>query len=73
VQECKLLDHQDPSLYVFADDIPFNSPSAAAAIVFGGNQRGPTVWKAKQGGQTYREWQEAKLAKAGVKVAKAES
>jgi len=41
------------------EDIPFNSPSAAAGVVFGGNQRGPTVWKTKQGGQTDREWHEA--------------
>jgi uncharacterized protein DUF4357 len=69
VQEGKLIDSPDPDLYLFADDIPFNSPSAAAAVVFGGNQAGPTVWKTKDG-QTYREWQEAKLAQAGVKVGK---
>lgn len=72
VLEGKLIDDQDLSLYVFAEDVPFNSPSAAAAVVFGGNQRGPTVWKTKEGDQTYREWQEAKLAKAGVKLAEAE-
>ena len=49
VQEGKLIDSPDPDLYLFADDIPFNSPSAAAAVVFGGNQAGPTVWKTKDG------------------------
>jgi len=36
--------------------MPFNSPSAAAAVVFGGNQRGPMVWKTRDGSQTYRAW-----------------
>ena len=39
VQEGKLLDHQDPNFSVFAEDIPFNSPSAAAAVVFGSTAR----------------------------------
>jgi hypothetical protein len=49
VQEGKLADGTNPSLYVFSDDVPFNSPSAAAAVVFGGNQRGPLVWRTEDG------------------------
>ena len=49
VQEGKLADGPDPSLYVFTEDVPFNSPSAAAAVVFGGNQRGPLVWRTEDG------------------------
>src|SRR3954463_7612820 len=49
VQEGKLADGPNPSLYVFTEDVPFNSPSAAAAVVFGGNQRGPLVWRTEDG------------------------
>jgi hypothetical protein len=40
---------------MFAEDVPFNSPSAAAEVVFGGNQRGPVVWRTEDGSQTYRQ------------------
>jgi len=30
---------------VFAQDVEFSSPSAAAAIVMGGSAQGPAVWK----------------------------
>ena len=56
VQEGKLVDTPDPSLYMFAEGVPFKSPIAAAAVVFGGNQRGPLVWKTENGSQTYRQW-----------------
>lgn len=68
VHEGKLADGPDPAFYVFAEDVPFNSPSAAAAVVFGGNQRGPLVWRSVDGPRTYRDWQEEKLRQAGVKL-----
>jgi hypothetical protein len=43
VTEGKLADGADPSMYVFREDVPFSSPSAADAVVFGGNQLGPIV------------------------------
>jgi Domain of unknown function (DUF4357) len=70
VLEGKLADGPDLGFYVFTDDVSFKSTSAAAAVVFGGNQRGPMVWRAKDGGQTYRDWQTEKLKQAGVKVTK---
>jgi len=33
------------NFYVFAQDVEFSSPSAAAAIVMGGSAQGPAVWK----------------------------
>jgi len=69
VQEGRLADGPNPSLYVFTEDVPFNSPGAAAAVVFGGNQRGPLVWRTGDGSRTYRDWQEEKLKQAGVKLA----
>src|SRR5260221_10313569 len=54
----------DGRYYVFQHDVPFNSPSAAAAVIIGGNQNGTLTWKAKGTGQTYKAWKEAKLANA---------
>ena len=33
------------SLLVFTDDVLFNSPSAAAAVVYGNNANGRLLWK----------------------------
>jgi hypothetical protein len=35
--------------YMFAKDIEFASPSAAAAVVMGGSAQGPAVWKNADG------------------------
>jgi hypothetical protein len=51
-------------MLVFTEDVPFASPSAAAAVVFGGSQNGRIVWKRKDNGQTSKQWQEQKLAEA---------
>jgi hypothetical protein len=37
----KLVEAENPALLVFAKDVAFNSPGAAAAVVFGGNPSGP--------------------------------
>jgi hypothetical protein len=64
VEEGKLADADQEGLFVFREDVPFSSPSAAAAVVFGGNQNGRIAWKVKNTGQTYQQWQEQKLAAA---------
>lgn len=46
--------------YVFADDVPFNSPSAAAAIIRGQNTNGRIYWRLEDG-TTYGEWFDAKI------------
>ncbi|MEQ9379436.1 MAG: DUF4357 domain-containing protein, partial [Pirellulales bacterium] len=51
----------DPAMLIFADDVVFNSPSAAAAVVYGGNANGRTEWKVDRTGQTYGDWQEQKV------------
>jgi len=63
VQEGKLLQDKQPNLLIFAEDISFESPSAAAAVVFGGNQNGRKTWKTDDG-KTYADWQEEKLEQA---------
>jgi hypothetical protein len=56
----------DGKFYRFADDVAFKSPSAAAEVVFAGNQNGTLAWKVKDTMATYKEWKEAKLRQAGI-------
>jgi hypothetical protein len=48
VQEGKLVPNDKGNFYAFAEDVPFASPSAAAAVVFDGNQNGRIAWKVKR-------------------------
>ena len=43
----------------FVKPWPFNSPSAAAAVVLDRNSNGRLEWKVKDSKQTYHEWQQA--------------
>lgn len=63
VQDGKLVEDTQEDLLRFAEDVPFSSPSAAAAVVFGGNQNGRITWRTESG-KTYAKWQEEKLDKA---------
>jgi hypothetical protein len=48
-------------LLVFATDVVFASPSAAAAVVAGRSASGPIEWKVAETGQAYRDWRAATL------------
>jgi len=50
----------------FAKPWPFNSPSAAAAVVLDRNSNGRIEWKVKGSKQTYHDWQQAQAAKQEV-------
>ncbi|MYM53753.1 GIY-YIG nuclease family protein [Thalassovita mangrovi] len=50
----------------FAKPWPFNSPSAAAAVVLDRNSNGRTEWKVKGSKQSYHDWQQAQAAKQEV-------
>ena len=63
VQDGKLVEDENPQLLVFTENVSFPSPSAAAAVVFGGNQNGRKAWKTEDG-KTYAEWQEEKFEQA---------
>jgi hypothetical protein len=65
IAEGKLIDSDQADFLVFTDNVPFSSPSAAAAVVYGGNQNGRVAWRVKDTGQTYAHWQEEKLANVG--------
>jgi Domain of unknown function (DUF4357) len=73
LQERKLQDAGQDGLLVFTEDVPFSSPSAAAAVVYGGNQNGRTTWKLRDTGQTYQQWQEQKLAAASGETGEGEN
>ena len=66
LQSGRLVDGSDPQYLVFADNVPFDSPSAAAAVVLGRNSNGRIEWKVADTGRTYADWQEAQLKLAGV-------
>lgn len=66
VQEGQLVLGKDGQFYVFQQDVVFSSPSAAASVVYAGNQNGQLAWKIKDTGTTYKAWKEAKLYQAGT-------
>jgi hypothetical protein len=45
----------------FVEDVPFKSPSAAAAVLNNRNSAGPREWKVEGTGQTLGEWRNALL------------
>ncbi|HEV2515402.1 MAG TPA: GIY-YIG nuclease family protein [Devosia sp.] len=51
----------DGEQYRFAQDVPFTSPSAAAAIVAGRSATGPGEWKVEGTGMSYRDWKAVEL------------
>jgi hypothetical protein len=66
LKEGKLVGSGQPNILVFAENVPFESPSAAAAVVYAGNQNGRMAWRAKATGQTYKDWQESQIATANA-------
>jgi hypothetical protein len=66
VQDGHLVPTADGKFFQFANDVAFKSPSAAAAIIFAGNQNGTLTWKVEGTTMTYKEWKEAKLRSAGI-------
>lgn len=45
----------------FAEDVAFNSPSAAAAVVAGRTANGPASWRHKATGLRWKQWEERSL------------
>jgi hypothetical protein len=54
----------------FGDDYAFDSPSAAAAVVYARNANGRLSWLVESTGQTYGDWQSQQLDKLGPIQAK---
>lgn len=47
---------------VFTRDYVFNSPSAAAAVIYGRSANGPYSWRLEGKGITYKEWEARQLS-----------
>jgi predicted GIY-YIG superfamily endonuclease len=58
----KLVETDPPNTLRFVEDLAFDSPSAAASVVVAGNQNGRLVWRVIGSGETYKVWQEARIA-----------
>jgi len=63
-KEGKLVDSQNPDYWVFAQNVPFQSPSTAANIIGGASLNGRQHWKVKNTGESYAQWQDEQIKKA---------
>lgn len=63
VADGKIVPSDSPDFFKFATDIPFDSPSAAAAVICGRNENGRERWRIVGTGQTYAEWQQSQIPK----------
>lgn len=62
VADGRLVDSEFPEYFRFVENVPFQSPSAAATVVAAGNRNGRLTWKSESGSETYADWHDAKLA-----------
>jgi hypothetical protein len=56
---------RNPCQYRFKKNVPFRSPTAAAAVVLARNASGPQEWKLRGTAETYKVWYAARLAVLG--------
>jgi hypothetical protein len=63
VEAGKLIDSfENPDLLMFTEDVVFSSPSAAAAVVIGGDASGLTEWLEEGTKRSFKDWQAEQLA-----------
>ena len=72
VEEGKISLTQDNGI-VFNEDIPFKSPSAAAAVLNNRNSSGPREWKLENDDKSLREWLDSGLENFNGSAAENES
>jgi hypothetical protein len=60
VDESKLIPGPDQSMLLYAEDVPFKSPSAAACVTLGRNANGRTEWRDATTHMTYGDWDDAR-------------
>lgn len=61
LKDGKIANSLNDGFYVFKENVAFNSPSAAAAVIFGGNQNGRKRWRIQGSKKTYAQWKEELL------------
>lgn len=54
----QLADSDNENFWVFTENVPFKSSSAAAVSIVGNSISGPATWKVSGSGQTYKQWSE---------------
>ena len=64
VEDLALVKEAGGELYRFVRDVPFGSPSGAAATVYGGTANGHKLWRVEGSDLSYGEWRERLLATA---------
>lgn len=64
LKEGKLKDSNDSNYWIFAQNVPFQSPSTAANIVSGASLNGRKHWKIKDSSITYAQWQDEQIKQA---------
>ena len=57
-----VLEEASGGQYRFTENYAFGSPSTASGVIAGRTSNGRREWKVKDTGQTYGEWDEARLA-----------
>lgn len=72
IADGSLLPSADQATLTFTRDVPFSSPSAAAAVIYGRNANGRTAWRVKANDQTLKEYQDAMIEAASVNIEAAE-
>jgi hypothetical protein len=69
----KLSTTDDPQLLRFVQDVTFNSPSAASAVILNRNDNGRTSWHVKGSNMTLAQWQDEQAARAAGTADEAEN
>lgn len=62
IEKGRLVPTADPDLLQYAEDVVFDSASAAAAVCIGRSARGPKIWREVGTGQTYDDWKAGRVA-----------
>ena len=62
IADGRLKQSSNPQLLEFADDVVFNSPSAAAAVIFNRNTNGRVTWKLEGKDLTLKDWQDSQIS-----------
>ncbi len=65
-EENKIKVQDTNGIGVFQEEVTFNSPSAASAVIYGRASNGRTSWKVKGTNKTYEDWQNEKLSKVAL-------
>ncbi|WP_154661316.1 GIY-YIG nuclease family protein [Microvirga lotononidis] len=69
IKDGRIVQTTDPNFLEFAENVTFQSPSAAAAVIRNRNTNGRTSWRLVSTGQTLKDWQDAQLSKLADSLA----